>query len=348
MPPDLPPPKRILIVRLSALGDLVIATALLDGLRQAHPQAEIDWLVQPEFAPLLRSQQPEIAAIHLWERKTWGALFRGLRWLALWRAVRSFRDTLRARRYDWVIDAQGLAKSRLLAWLAGGAYRIGYTSKEPLAGLLHATVQRFPEGAAGRAAIGAEHAPMLAALTGREIGAPRLRRPELPANPPTLVLAPFTTRPQKHWPEAHWRTLIAALLARGEALTLLGGPGDRAAADRLLAGLPGGTVRDLVGRTKLPEALAWIADARAVIGVDTGLSHMAIACDRPAVVLFGSTLPYRGGSRAPLQVLWLGMSCSPCGRKPTCGGRFPCLVDISPPSVFAALDSVLKQELASP
>ena len=341
MSPDLPPPQRILVVRLSALGDLVIATALLDGLRHAHPQAEIDWLVQPEFAPLLRSQQPDIAGVHLWERKTWGALFRGLRWLALWRTVRAFRAALRARRYDWVIDAQGLAKSRLLAWLAGGSYRIGYTSKEPLAGLLQATVRRHPEGAAERSAIGAEHAPMLAALTGRAIGAPRLRRPELPANPPTLVLAPFTTRPQKHWPEAHWRTLIAALLARGEALTLLGGPGDREAATRLLQGLPAGAVLDLVGATKLPEALAWIADARAVIGVDTGLTHMGIACDRPTVALFGSTLPYRGGGRAPLQVLWLGLGCSPCGRKPSCGGRFPCLVDMTPERVLSALDRVL-------
>lgn len=340
MPPDLPPPQRILVVRLSALGDLVIATALLDGLRQAHPQAEIDWLVQPEFAPLLRSQQPDIAELHLWERKTWGALFRGLRWLTLWRAVRGFRDTLRARRYDWVIDAQGLAKSRLLAWLAGGSHRIGYTSKEPLAGLLNATVQRFPEGAPERAAIGSEHAPMLAALTGLSIGAPRLRRPALPANPRTVVLAPFTTRPQKHWPEAHWRTLIATLLARGEALTLLGGPGDRDAADRLLAGLPADAVRDLVGRTKLPEALAWIADAKAVIGVDTGLTHMGIACDRPTVALFGSTLPYRGGGRAPLQVLWLAMSCSPCGRKPTCGGRFDCLGDLEPNQVLRALDTM--------
>lgn len=340
MPPDRPPPKRILIVRLSALGDLVIATALLDGLRQAHPGAEIDWLVQPEFAGVLRTQQPEIAQLHVWERKAWGALFRGLRWLALWRAIRSFRATLRARRYDWVIDAQGLAKSRLLAWLAGGTWRIGYTSKEPFASLLHATVPRFPEAAPERAAIGSEHAPMLAALTGRTIGAPRLRRPTLPANPPTLVLAPFTTRPQKHWPEAHWRRLIATLHSRGEALTLLGGPGDREAADRLLEGLPTEAVRDLVGRTKLPEALAWIADAKALIGVDTGLTHMGIACDRPTVVLFGSTLPYRGGGRAPLRALWLGLSCSPCGRKPTCGGRFDCLTGLSPEAVLQALDQV--------
>lgn len=340
MTPDTAPPQRILIVRLSALGDLVIATALLDGLRQAHPQAEIDWLVQPEFASFMGTQ-PAIAQLQVWQRKQWGQWLRGGRWWTLWQAVREFRRQLRERRYDWVIDAQGLAKSRLLAWLAGGRFRIGYTSKEPLAGLLHQTVQRFPEGAPERLAIGAEHAPMLRALTGHDIGAPRLRRPDLPANPACIVLAPFTTRPQKHWPEAHWRTLIAELQARGEPLALLGGSGDRAAADRLLVGLPPDAVHDLVGRTRLPEALAWIADAKALIGVDTGLSHMAIASDRPTVVLFGSTLPYRGGGRGPLQALWLGLPCSPCGRKPTCGGRWCCLGELTPGRALEALESVL-------
>lgn len=323
------------------MGDLVIATALLDGLRAAWPGVEIDWLVQPEFAGLLRTQ-PAIHEVHVWERRAWGALLRRGRWLNLLRTVLEFRRRLRARRYDWVIDAQGLAKSRALAWLAGGKQRIGYTSKEPLTSLLHQTVVRQKEAAPGRERIGDEHAPLLRQLTGAEIGAPCLSRPEgQPPRPATLVLAPFTTRPQKHWPEAYWRQLIEQLAARGEALSLLGGPGDRAAAARILDGLPAGTVNNLVGATSLPEALAWIADARALIGVDTGLTHMGIAYDRPTVAIFGSTLPYRAGGRAPLRVLWKGLPCSPCARKPTCDGRFDCLTGISPSEVQRALDEVL-------
>jgi len=68
-------PQRILLIRLSAFGDVVIATGLLQALKRAHPQAEIDWLVQPEFAELLRTQ-PAIAQVHAWERKRWGQLFR--------------------------------------------------------------------------------------------------------------------------------------------------------------------------------------------------------------------------------------------------------------------------------
>lgn len=340
-PTALTAPRRILLVRLSAMGDLVIATALFEGLRQAWPEAEIDWLVQSEFAGLLRSQ-PAIHEVHVWERRAWSELLRRGRWLSLVRTILEFRRRLHARRYDWVLDAQGLAKSRALAWLAGGRQRIGYTSKEPLTSLLHQTVVRQKEAAPGRERIGGEHAPMLRRLTGTEIGAPRLSRPEgQPPRPPNLVLAPFTTRPQKHWPEAYWRQLIEQLAARGEALSLLGGPGDRAAAARILDGLPAGTVNNLVGATSLSEALAWIADARALIGVDTGLTHMGIAYDRPTVAIFGSTLPYRTGGRAPLRVLWKGLPCSPCARKPTCGGRFDCLTGIHPTEVLKALDEVL-------
>jgi len=333
------PPRRILLIRLSAFGDVVIATGLLQGLRQAHPGAEIDWLVQPEFAPFLDTQQ-SIRRVIAWPRKDWAALWRAWRWLTLVRTMLAFSRSLRAQRYDWVIDAQGLLKSRALAWLAGGRHRIGYRSKEPLESLLHQVVTRFPEGSGQRAAIGAEHAPMLAALG---IATPPLPRFVAPAPAPStaaIALAPFTTRLQKHWPVAHWRALIAALLADGHALTLLGGPADAAAGAELLAGLDTTRVDNRIGRTSFVEAANLIAGSRALIGVDTGLTHLAAALGRPTVAIFGSTLPYRQtapGAAAPLTVLWLGLACSPCARKPTCGGRWDCLAGITPDAVRAAL-----------
>lgn len=336
------PPARILIVRLSALGDLVFATSLLDGLKQAWPAAEVDWLVQPEFADFLRSQ-PAIARVHCWDRKAWAGLWRGRRYRELWRTIVAFRRELRARDYDWVIDAQGLAKSRLLAWLAGGRRRIGYTSKEPLGFLMHEGVARPVESRpyAGKRIAG-EHRALVEYLSGVPGAAPRLAPLPREGGGEYLVLAPFTTRPQKHWPERHWAELLRQLVARGERPQLLGGPADRAAAERILrASGVAAQVDDQVGRTRLPEAAAAIAGARAVIGVDTGLTHMGVACDRPTVAIFGSTVPYRGGARAPLEVLWLGLDCSPCKRKPTCGGAYTCLVDIGPAQVLAALDRVL-------
>lgn len=342
MPPNsLPPPARILIVRLSALGDLVFATSLLQGLKQAWPQAQVDWLVQPEFASFLQTQST-ISQTHIWPRKDWAALWRSFAWRALIKAVWRFAQGLRRQRYDLVIDAQGLAKSRALAWLAGGKRRIGYASKEPLGFLLHEQFKK-PESPAPYAdkTIAQEHRALVQHLTGRDGPAPFLQAASGAGN--TVVLAPFTTRPQKHWPEAHWAALIDLLAEQGEHLAMLGGPADVAAAARILAvAANGGQVENLVGKTKLPDALSHIAAAKAVVGVDTGLTHMGVATGRPTVAIFGSTVPYRLGASGPLAVLWLGLSCSPCKRKPTCGGAFNCLGDITPPRVQGSLNALLR------
>ncbi|HEX4871817.1 MAG TPA: glycosyltransferase family 9 protein [Nevskiaceae bacterium] len=342
-----PRPRRLLIIRLSALGDVVFATTLLHGLRKAFPDAEIDWLVQPEFAGLLRTQ-PAINTVLSWDRREWSRLFRQLRWISLWRAVRAFRRALRARDYDWVIDGQGLLKARLLAWLAGGRYRVGPESKEPGGALMQALLQREADDPR----MGREHRGYLRQLLGVDGETPRLQRPAgAPAAPVaagTLALVPFTTRPQKHWPEAHWVELIGRLHRAGHPLMLLGGPADRAAADRILAALPAGiAVDDRVGRTGIAEAVQCIADSRAVIGMDTGLTHIAVACDRPTVAIFGSTLPYRSGGRAPLAVEWLGLPCSPCKRRPTCGGAYPCLVELGPARIEATLNRLLAEPPAA-
>ena len=331
-------PRRILLIRLSAFGDVVIATGLLQALRRAYPDAEIDWLVQPEFAGLLRTQ-PAIAQVQVWERKRWGQLFRGLRWLALPQEVLGFRRQLRARDYDWVIDAQGLFKSRALALLAGGRYRIGYDSKEPGKGWLHRLVQRHPEAAAQRRFIGDEHGPMLAALTGSTEAIPRLSLalPDGETAARYLVATPFTTRPQKHWPEAQWIQLLQALTQRGERVLLLGGPADAAAAQRIVDAVASPQLENHAGRTSFVEAARCIAGAAAVVGVDTGLTHLGFALQRPTVALFGSTRPYAAAREAHSAVLFTPLACAPCGRHPSCDGRFDCLQQLTASKVLQTL-----------
>ncbi|MES2885062.1 MAG: glycosyltransferase family 9 protein [Pseudomonadota bacterium] len=342
MTAPLPPPKRILLIRLSAFGDVVIATGLLHALKRAQPQAEIDWLVQPEFAGLLRTQ-PAIANVMVWERKQWGALWRGFRWLALWQAIHAFASSLRARDYDWVIDAQGLLKSRALARLAGGRMRIGYDGKEPGKFWLHRVIQRFPEASPERRHIGDEHAPMLHALVGSGDCIPQLELPAAAAATPYLVAAPFTTRPQKHWPETHWISLLKSLAAAGHRVLILGGPADAPAAERLLAGCGHASIESLAGRTSFVAAAECIASARAVIGVDTGLTHLGFALGRPTLALFGSTRPYAAARGPGSAVLFRALPCAPCGRHPSCNGRWDCMAQLRPEAVAESLQSLLKQ-----
>lgn len=322
---------------------MVIATGLLQGLKRAHPTAEIDWLVQPEFAALLRTQ-PAVANVIVWERKHWRQLFRSGRWLALWRAIRAFSGALKARDYDWVIDAQGLLKSRALARLAGGRWRIGYDSKEPGKHWLHQVVQRFPEAHAQRRHIGDEHAPMLQALATQTDVGPHLELPAASPSAPYLVVAPYTTRAQKHWPEAHWISLLKQLAADGHRVLILGGPADAAAAAALIAACDSPSIETLAGKTSLLAAAECIANATAVIGVDTGLTHLGFALHRPTVALFGSTRPYAKARDTHSAVLFVDLPCAPCGRHPTCDGRWDCLVQLTPQSVINALRGVLKPD----
>lgn len=327
-------PRRILIVRISALGDLVFCSALLDGLRRAFPQAHLSWLVQPRFAGLLEGDARIDRVLRLPEK------------------LRDIRDLLRGQApFDWVIDAQGLLKTRLLARLAPAARRIGFASKEPGAFLMH---ECWPKGGA-LADIASEYRHLAQVLTGEDPGAPRLHPQPAERDaadaflaaqdtaPGFIALCPFTTRPQKHWMEDYWPRLAQQLHARGHGpLALLGGPADRAAADRILAHMPPGT-RDWVAATPLRLLPALLARAQLVVGVDTGLTHIGIAVRRPVVALFGSTCPYtRGAPDAPLRVMYDALPCSPCRRRPTCNGAFTCLRDLTPERVAQAALALLE------
>jgi heptosyltransferase-1 len=122
----------------------------------------------------------------------------------------------------------------------------------------------------------------------------------------------------------------------GLPVAVLGGPGDREAAALIAADAAGAAVA-LAGRTSLLEAAALIERSRALVGVDTGLGHMGIAFKRPTLLLFGSTCPYTDTGRAEARVLYHAMECSPCKRRPTCGGVYHCMRAIGVDDVMGAL-----------
>ncbi|MGQ0622202.1 MAG: glycosyltransferase family 9 protein [Panacagrimonas sp.] len=335
----LPPPRRILIVRISALGDLVFCTSLLQGLRRAYPNAHIAWLAQPGFAGVLEDDARLSELIRLPAQ--------AFAFPAGWLATRRFLAGLEP--FDWVIDAQGLLKTRLLARGVPATHRLGFASGEPGKFL----VDRLIEKGGDIAEISSEYRFLAHALTGRDPGAPSL----FPTLPPRrrvheqmreaklhagfVALCPFTTRPQKHWMEEYWPDLAMRLIPKGLwPCVLFGGPADRAAAQRLMARMPAGTV-DLVGKTAVPDLPAWLEQAGLVIGVDTGLTHIGVALQRPVLALFGSTCPYTRGADSPLRVMFDALPCAPCRRHPTCGGAFTCMRQLTPDRVAAAAFELL-------
>ncbi|WP_246585299.1 glycosyltransferase family 9 protein [Thiorhodospira sibirica] len=332
-----PPPmrdqrERILIIRLSAIGDVVMASAFVHALRASWPEAHISWLVEPVAADLLR-HNPDIDQLIIWPKTRWQRLWRARDFKQLGREVRPFIAALRQAQYSRTIDLQGLFKSGVWAWLSGAPVRIGLGSREGSAVLM---THRVPRGG-DPLRMGSEYLYLAEQLgldtaafclqvgisaADRQVAA-ALVQSHAPGG--YIVGCPFTTRPQKHWVEAHWIALAQALEQRfGLPLVLLGGPGDQQAAQRITQGAAVPII-DLTGQTSLTQAAALIAQARLLIGVDTGLTHIGPAFKVPTIALFGSTCPYRDAAQDNAVVLYHAFVCSPCRRQPSCEGKFGCM-----------------------
>jgi heptosyltransferase I len=341
--------QRVLIVRSSAIGDVVFASALPAAIRRTWPQARISWLVEPGIHELLETD-PCVDQLILFPKAEWRKLWKNGQRLAVWRGLRALRARLRAENFDTVLDLQGLLKSGVLAWFTGAPRRIGLGSKEGSQFLMHQVIPRG--GIKGRIGseyrylaeqLGLDAGDFLPTLTVDEAARARMHARLAPQGLGPgryAVFAPFTTRPQKHWFEDAWQALAPRLMDEtGLIPVILGGPADAEAGARIAAADP--RILNLAGQTRLPEAVALIADAALLVGVDTGLTHMGTALARPTVAIFGSTCPYQDTGRPSGKVIWLGLECSPCRRRPTCGGQFTCLRDITPARVMDEIHALL-------
>lgn len=335
--------ENILIVRLSAIGDIVFASPLIHALRQRYPQARICWLVQPECKSLLE-RHPELDEVVVWSRAEWQRLWRERKLRLLWRELGRFRRALREHHFDLALDVQGLMKSGFLTWLSGARRRVGLGSREGSRLLMSQVLEKGgePHRISSEYLQFAQDLGLPVDSFQMQVGLDETDRKKAEAlidghglEAGYVVICPFTTRPQKHWFEASWRQLIEAVGRQWQRpVAMLGGPGDRDASSAIETD-EGSAVVNLVGNTSLREAAAIIARASLVIGVDTGLTHMGIAMQRPTLCLFGSTRPYLDTGQESAQVIYHPRDCSPCRRKPTCNGSFDCMQEITVDEVIS-------------
>jgi heptosyltransferase-1 len=344
---------RLLIVRLSALGDVVTASPVPRLIKRAWPEAEVAWAVEARCAEAVRGHPEVDEVIALPSSRDWRTWAKHDPARALAEAAAVWRR-LRARPFDVVLDLQGLAKSALIAGIAraprkilpadaGEALPFLFTERAPrrldprrvasmYVSLLEPLGIRpsgpedyrliFPVGEAARAKMAAWRAARGLAAGGY------------------IACAPGTTRPQKHWVAGRWAPLLARLHAAcGLPALLLGGPGERdlAAAIAAAAGSP---VINAVAQTSLKETAALLESARLTLTVDTGPMHMAVAVGCPTVALFGSTRPRLFGDDSSYRCLHRQFACSPCDRRPICR-HFECLEAIRVEDVARAAERLL-------
>lgn len=285
----------ILIVKTSSLGDVVHNLPMVSDIRAHFPEARIDWVVEKAFAdipalhPAVRAVIP--VTLRRWLRAPWQT--------QTWKEVKAFRRSLRQTRYDMVLDSQGLVKSAALARLASG----------PVYG-----PDRRSAREAGAALLYQKGVPVVweqhAVWRNRSLAAGALGYP-IPTTEPDYGLIPpqsaqaisprpycvalhATSRASKLWPRASWVTLGQRFAEQGlVTLWPSGSPEEERAAHEITQAIGGEACA--LPRMSVKDLAAIIGGARGVVGVDTGLVHLAAALDRPTVGIFCDSDPKQTG-----------------------------------------------------
>lgn len=297
---------RILIVKLSSLGDVVHTMPVVHDILAAHPGAVIDWVVEPGFAPLLRRVDGIGSviecALRRWSKAWWTAPVR-----AEWRA---FRARLQQHPYDAVIDLQGLTKSAVIARLARGtSYGLanqteGASHEWPARWLVDHAISVPPRIHAmdrARVLVGA-------ALHYQPEGPPRYGLRATPAmrrggagGAPMVVFVHGTSRDDKLWPQSNWVQLGKRFLSAGWSIALpQGNESEQTRAELIAAAWQFEQVMgvEVWPSLSLDAVVDRLAATQGVIGVDSGLSHIAVALDLPHVQLYNFPTAWRTGPQA--------------------------------------------------
>lgn len=283
---------RVLIVKTSSMGDVLHTLPSLTDAKNALPDIQFDWVVEESFSqiPSWHSSVARVipVAIRRW-RKSW--FHKQTR-----KERAAFISQLQERHYDAVIDAQGLIKSALLITRKAKGIKHGQdrrSAREPLASWFYDVKHYIPKDQHA-----VERTRQLFALS---LGYPTPTQQGDYAIAERFVTTPFdspneylvflhaTTRDEKYWPEQRWRELIALLVDTGLKIKLpWGAPHEHERAIRLAKGFQH---VEVLPKLSLAEIAGVLAGAKAVVSVDTGLSHLTAALDRPNITLFGPTDP---------------------------------------------------------
>ena len=329
-------PKRILVIRLDLIGDLVLSLTVVRALKRTYPEAEIDLLALPSSAKVATSD-PDLSQIITYDPNIWRrpkALFQ----LKNWREARALIRKLHARHYDLAISVYA-NWAAVLAVLSGARRRTGFQT-ESFPGFMTDTV---PGGRPGRwryyASSDLKHEVDYCLELAEAAGAtltPQDRIPRLFVDEQTLqdveqllrqegVQLERSDKPlivchinsnngqSKRWPIPYWATLIDRLIRQEDAYVILtGAPADLPQIESILHRMREHAI-NLAGKTSLTQLAALLQQADLLISGDSGPLHMGVACDTPIIAIYGPTSPALTGPVSPdAIVLRSGIWCSPC------------------------------------
>jgi heptosyltransferase-1 len=371
--------QRILLIKLSAMGDVVHTLPLLNKLRRRFAQARIDWLVTPGIAELL-THNSAISNVIEFERQEWTAPWR----LAPYAGAARLIAQLRAVQYDLVLDLQGQLRSGLFAFASGAPVRIGFD--KPRAAVWNASPRKIPDEARRHAWQGAREGSFLAythhvelptldihpverylrfgALIGLDADRADFAFPIPPeatnridalldyyevAGAKLVVMAPGTNWETKQWRTDGFGEVARHFLQKKFAVALIGSARDHEVCAEVAKLAPGAI--NLAGETTLTELAALIRRGAICVSNDSGPMHLAVALGRPVVAVFGPTDPvWAGPYRQDNAVLRADLPCSPCYLRllSRCPHNHDCMKNVAAATVIERAEKIIAAQPARP
>ena len=368
--------RKILLIKLSAVGDVIHTIPVLNKLRARFPTAQLDWLVTPPIAELLRHNRA-ITNVIEFDREPWSKPWRPAPFIGYARLA----ARLRATGYDLVVDMHGQLRTAIFTYATGASVRIGFD--RPRAGVWDASPRTFPQETRKHAWQGARegswiaythhipvptldlHAvdrylnvgPLLGLAEGpadfsfpippaASAGVETLLRHHGIADTDLVTMAPGTIWETKHWGSDKYAEVARHFLRKGFAVALMGSHRERAVCQQVAQLAPGAV--NVAGETTLSELAALIRRSAISVTNDSGPMHLAVALDRPVVSVFGPTDPiWIGPYRRADAVLQATLPCSPCYLRQLSRCRYDhaCMQQVSAREVIARTESVLNQSV---
>jgi lipopolysaccharide heptosyltransferase I len=334
---------KILILKPSSLGDVIHALPVLRLLRLEFPEAQIDWWILRGLMPLLEGD-PDVRRLIPFDRKDWG---KPRHWPSVLRLVRQ----LRAERYDWILDLQGLARSAVFGRACAGARFVGVRDWRELAPVFHGESVPRPSPQAHavdwqRALLTHLQVPLRTGwewIPHRTVAAEQLLRdfPEL-SRDRWIGFQPGARWDNKRWPVVRFAELVGLLSHShpGHRIAVFGGAEDRALGQTVAQADPRRCL-DLTGRLSLPGMIEALRCVDLLVTNDTGPMHVVAALGKPVIALFGPTDPSRTGPYGQVEFALRAPqspACAPC-LKSVCrhSESLACLNGITPAQVVSAI-----------
>lgn len=334
---------KILLIKLSSFGDIVHTFPAVTDAANCIPNLSFDWVVEENFAdlPILHPAIQSVICIALrrWKYSKFSAVAN--------KEISKFFQQLRSTHYDLIIDAQGLFKSAVLTTLARGpsAGFDYHSARESWASLSYHQKFFIPQQL---------HAiERLRQLLAKSLGyskptlAPNfgLQVKSLPIAKPYLIFIPATTWPSKHWPTEHWAALIFLASTAGYTVFMSWYTEvERCQVEEIINMAQAG---ELLPQQNISITASWLAGATGVIGVDTGLTHLAAALNTPTVILYGPTPKALTGAVGSQHINLQEIAhCIPCRRRVctilhSASPQPLCLINLLPTLVWETMIKVI-------